>query len=166
MISLLLFLSAALSFAQPPSFSIDTVVGADPASLPAASLQDVRGVAAGPSGTFFFSDAARHQVFRVSTLGEVTVVAGSGKPGFSGDGGDASSAALNQPYGLAADAAGNLYIADLQNARVRRVDAKGKISTVAGGGALAVGTIPVLAAAASLKAPRNLAVDTAGNLYI
>ncbi|MCC6365381.1 MAG: hypothetical protein IT165_17850 [Bryobacterales bacterium] len=166
MISLLLFLSGSLSFAQPPSFSIDTVAGSDPSSLPAASLQDVRGIASSPSGNVFFSDAARHQVFRVSTLGEVTVVAGTGKPGFSGDGGDAASAALNQPYGLAADAAGNLYIADLQNARVRRVDAKGRITTMAGGGALAVGAIPVPAAAASLKAPRNLAIDPAGNLYI
>ncbi|MCC6340759.1 MAG: SMP-30/gluconolactonase/LRE family protein [Bryobacterales bacterium] len=166
MIPLLFFISVSLSFAQPPSFSIDTVAGSDPASSPAGTLLDVRGIAIGPSGTIFFSDAARHQVFRIPASGEITLLAGTGSPGFSGDGGDAVSAALNQPYGLAADAAGNVYIADLRNARVRRVDAKGRITTVAGGGALAVGVIPTPAVAASLKAPRNLSLDSAGNLYI
>ncbi len=91
-----------------------------------------------------------------------------GVAGFAGDGGPASAALLNQPYGLALDQAGNLYIADLGNARVRKVSIDGIIQTVAGGGALPATSTGQGGPATStqLAQPRNVAVDTAGSLYI
>ena len=72
--------------------------------------------------------------------GAITTLAGTGLAGFSGDGGPAAQAQLASPYGVAADMAGNIYIADLGNARVRRVGLDGNITTVAGGGALDPGS--------------------------
>ena len=66
--------------------------------------------------------------------GTITTVAGTGSPGYGGDNGPATQALLNQPYGLALDAAGNLFIGDLRNARVRKVSPDGTITTVAGTG--------------------------------
>jgi len=155
---------ALLSLAQTP-YVIETVAGSD-AAANTIVLEDVRGTAADPSGNLYVSDAARHRVVRIASGGEMSVVAGTGKPGFSGDGGPAEAAELNQPYGVALDAAGNLYIADLQNARVRKVDRTGRISTVAGGGTLPPAISGAEATAVALKAPRNVAVDVTGNLYI
>ncbi|MFN7938535.1 MAG: hypothetical protein U0R19_34725 [Bryobacteraceae bacterium] len=160
---LFLFLFAALSLAQT-SYLIETVAGSD-STTNALLFDDPRGVAVDPSGNVYISDTARHRVIRIAVSGEMSVAAGSGRPGFSGDGGPAESAELNQPYGLALDTAGNLYIADLQNARIRKVDLAGRIITVAGGGPSPV-TSGLEATAVALKAPRNVAVDPAGNLYI
>ncbi|MBS1825157.1 MAG: SMP-30/gluconolactonase/LRE family protein [Acidobacteria bacterium] len=160
---LFLLLFAALSPAQT-SYLIETAAGSD-ATANALPFDDPRGIAVDPSGNVFLSDTARHRVIRIAVSGEMSVVAGTGKPGFSGDGGPADSAELNQPYGLALDSLGNLYIADLQNARVRKVDLAGRIVTVAGGGANSV-TSGLEATAVALKAPRNVAVDSAGSLFI
>lgn len=155
---------AFISLAQT-RFQIQTIAGSDPSSH-TISIEDPRGSAADAAGNLYVSDAAKHQVIRISPSGQFTVIAGVGKPGFSGDGGPAKDAQLNQPYGLAIDPTGNLYIADLQNARVRKVDTNGRISTVAGGGT----SPPTLsiqdATAVALKAPRNVAADLRGNLYI
>ena len=97
---------------------------------------------------------------------------GTGIAGFSGDGAPAIAAQLAFPYGLATDLFGNLYIADLGNARVRRVTADGNISTIAGGGSLdpTPNQIPagpgMLATSVRLAAPRNLLADDSGSLYI
>jgi sugar lactone lactonase YvrE len=97
------------------------------------------------------------------TAGNIYTVAGNGQGGFlggySGDGGPATSAELAQPYGVAVDTSGNIYIADQNNFRIRKVDSKGIITTVAGGGA----TIPSTSAGI---VPFGLAVDRAGDLYI
>jgi uncharacterized protein (TIGR03437 family) len=117
-----------------------------------ALLFQAEGLAADGSGNLYIADAADHRVRRVSPAGIIETVAGTGRPGSGGDGGPAAAAQLRTPYGLAFDSAGNLYIADLGNARVRRVDRDGVITTVAGGGVF--------------REPRNLAFDSAGNLYI
>jgi trimeric autotransporter adhesin len=91
------------------------------------------GIAAAPNGDVYFGDRETNVVYRLSS-GGLTVVAGNGQAGFSGDGGLATQASLNQPWGLAIDKVGNLYIGDVQNARVRKVDASGVITTVAGNG--------------------------------
>jgi len=101
------------------------------------------------------------------TSGVISTVAGTGTAGFSGDGGAATSAQFNVPYGVSVDAAGNLYIADLENRRVRKVDAvTGVIATVAGDGAPGYSGDGGLATAAQLNQPSSVAIDGAGNLYI
>ena len=102
-------------------------------------------------------------VLKVDLNGLITIFAGNGQSGYSGDGGPATQAALVNPIGLAADAAGNVYMADYYGGRVRKVDPKGIISTVAGGGSGGDGGP---ATEASLLGPADVAVDIAGNLYI
>ena len=87
------------------------------------------------AGNFYIADPDQNRVFKVDTSGQLTVVAGVGVSGFSGDGGLATSASLSAPVGVALDGAGNLFIADEFNNRIRRVDAAtGIITTVAGNG--------------------------------
>lgn len=104
-----------------------------------AQLYCPTGLAVGTDGAVYFADHVNNRVRRVSTDGIITTFAGSGPAGlgmgtFTGDGGPATGATLQEPWGLAFDSAGNLYIGDRDNARVRRVDTRGVISTVAGGG--------------------------------
>jgi sugar lactone lactonase YvrE len=113
----------------------------------------------------FFSDISENVVLRLeATTGVLTVVAGNGTPGFSGDKGAAASAQLDQPYGVAVDAAGDVYIADTNNHRIRKVS-KGVITTVAGS-AGGFGGDDGPAAGALLNVPRAVAVDAAGDVYI
>ncbi len=139
--------------------------GSGPAT--AARLQQPEGVAFDGLGNVYVADAGENRVRKISLDGTIQTLAGSGQAGYSGDGGPAIAARLNHPYGIALDLAGDLYIADLGNARVRMIDTAGIISTVAGGGSTAVPGSPGLAAtAAQLSAPRNVAIDIPGNLYI
>lgn len=121
------------------------------------------------AGNFYFSDTFNHRVRRVEArTGIITTVAGNGEKGFGGDGGPAIAAALNEPYGIALDRAGNLYIADRLNRRVRRVDAaSGIITTAAGTGEAAYGGDGGPAAQAGLAEPNGLAFDPGeARLYI
>src|SRR5579875_3072104 len=131
-----------------------------PATL--AILYQAEGIASDAKGNLYISDAAGHRVRKVTPAGVISTVAGTG------DGGPAAAAQLNSPYGLAVDGIGRLYIADLGNARVRCVDLDGHISTVAGGGSLPAGGANEGSPAVllALSAPRNLAWDGNGNLYI
>ena len=140
-----------------------TVGGGDAlASTPGALAWSV---AVDAAGAVYIADAA-HRVRKVDASGVVTTVAGTGTPGFSGDAGPATGAMLSFPAGVAVDGAGILYIADLQNMRIRRVDRNGVISTVAGSGTRGFGGDGGPATRARLNGPNRVAVDRLGALYV
>lgn len=88
-------------------------------------------VACDSAGNLYFTEAGGHRVRRLSPAGVIYTVAGTGKPGFAGDGGPAASASLDSPSGLAVDAEGNLYVADTGNGRIRKISPSGGITTIA-----------------------------------
>jgi sugar lactone lactonase YvrE len=125
------------------------------------------GVAVDSSGAVFIADTGHGRVVKVSLQGSFTNVVGNGALGtYWGDGSDARSAALGTPLGVVVDNAGNLYIADTGNSRVRRVSPDGIITTVAGNGTFGFSGDGGPATSAQLKGPAGLALDGSGNLYI
>ena len=142
-----------------------------------AQLMGPRGLAFDPAGNLFIADSGNHVIRRIAASdGTITTVAGAGSRGFSGDGGPATRARLNTPDGVAFDAAGNLYIADTLNHRIRKVNRAGTIVTVAGNGAISTvghstGGFGFSgdggpAVYAQLSIPEGVAVDAHGNIYI
>ena len=135
-----------------------------------AQLTLPTGIAIDSAGDTYVSDLAYSVVRRIDGVtGVITTVAGmaASPNGFSGDGGPATSAQLNHAEGLALDSAGNLYIADTENSRIRRVTAAtGIISTVVGDGTSATAGDGGLGTSAEIHAPYGVAIDSAGNLYI
>jgi sugar lactone lactonase YvrE len=131
----------------------------------AAQLNTPQAVATDSSGNLYIADTFNNVVRKVTASGAISTIAGNGTAGFGGDGGAATAAQLNGPQGIAVDASGNIYVADTQNARVRRISG-GAISTIAGNGTAGFGGDNGAATAAELNVPIGLAVDTAGNLYI
>jgi uncharacterized protein (TIGR03437 family) len=154
----------------PVAYRIETVAGSasigDGGPSTMAQIGAIQGIALDRSGNLYLSDTDHHRVRKVSPNGVITTVAGTGSAGFSGDGGPAATSQLNLPYGVAVDLTGSVYIADLGNNRVRRIDLNGVISTVAGTGASGSSGDGGPAAAAQLATPRNVVVDSSGNLYI
>ena len=118
------------------------------------------------AGNLYITDLRNIRIRKVDTSGTITTVAGTGEEGFSGDGGPATSAQLFGPRGVALDGAGNLYIADTGNIRIRKVDTAGTITTVAGTGVFGFSGDGGPATSAQLNGDRGIALDGAGNLYI
>ncbi|AWM38851.1 Serine/threonine-protein kinase PknD [Gemmata obscuriglobus] len=134
-----------------------------------AELDQPFDVAFDKAGNLYFSDTFNHLVRKVDAkTGTITTVAGNGRKGFGGDGGKATEASLNEPYGIELDADGNLYIVDRLNFCVRKVDGKtAVISTVAGtGGKVGYGGDGGPANKALLVEPNGLCLDGKGGLYI
>jgi len=158
--------------ASAGSYNISTIAGSNwvGESIPATSaiLIQAEGIAADPLGNIYISDANNHRIRCIAPNGIIRTIAGNGVAGFAGDGGPASSSQLNSPYGLAFDLSGNLYVADLGNARIRRITPSGIISTIAGGGALPAGgsNEGSMATVLSFTAPRNVAIANTGIVYI
>jgi sugar lactone lactonase YvrE len=123
-------------------------------------------VALDAAGNVYVSDSGNARIRKVDTSGNITTVAGSGNFGFSGDGGQATGARLSTQTAVATDAAGNLYITDVMNARIRKVNTAGIITTVAGSGTQGYSGDNGPAVSAALRSPSEVAVDGAGNLYI
>src|SRR5205823_5390523 len=154
----------------------------------AALLNGPFDVAFDRAGNLYFSDTFNHRIRRVDARsGGITTVAGNGEPGYSGDGGPAMRASLNEPYGIAIDRAGNIFVAERLNRRVRRIEAaNGTITTLAGTGEAAysvdaaAGIINTVAGttgrgysgdggpalAAVFDAPKEMALDPDGNILI
>ena len=119
------------------------------------------------AGNLLILDTGNDRVRKVTISdGFIHTIAGDGNIGFSGDGAAATAAAFNNPEGMTMDAAGNIYIADSMNNRIRKVGTDGNISTVAGSGFAGYSGDGGAATAARLNHPRGIAVDSAGNLYI
>ncbi len=137
---------------------------ADSAHL--ASINGPEGLAVDASSNVLIADAGNHVIRRVSTSGIISTVAGSGLIGNSGDGGPATAARMYSPSGVATDAAGNIYIADVINNKIRRVSSSGIISTFAGTGAAGNSGNGGAATAANLRFPSGVSVDGIGNIYI
>ena len=166
-------LSAAVAGAQPAAdgWTIETVAGGssyrgDGGAAVEALLRFLEDVALDGAGNLYIADRNDQRIRKVDAAGVISTVAGDGTRGYGGDGGPATAAQLNSPYGVALDGAGNLYIADRDNRRIRKVDAAGVISTVAGDGTGGYGGDGGAAVAAQLLSPSGVALDGAGNLYI
>jgi ATP-dependent protease HslVU (ClpYQ) peptidase subunit len=131
-----------------------------------ASLSAPSGVVLDALGNLYIADTNNNRVRKVDTNGVITTFTGNGTAAFAGDGGPAASASLNSPTGLVLDASGNFYIADMANNCIREVDATGKISTFAGNATSGYGGDGGPATKANLNAPKGVATDLTGNLYI
>ena len=138
----------------------------DGGSATTASLYQPYGVAADIGGSIYIADTSNFRIRAIAPGGVIRTMAGTGTPGFSGDGLTATSAQLFNPTGATVDLAGNLYVADTDNHRVRRVSPAGTVSTVAGNGGIFHSGDGGQATAATLYRPSSVAVDAAGNLYI
>src|SRR5262249_26173146 len=131
-----------------------------------ASLNFPSNVVVDGSGNLYIADSTNHRIRKVDVMGRISTVAGTGVEGYNGDDKPATSAELNFPFGIAVDGSDNLYIADTYNQRVRRVDASGKITTVAGTGTTGYDGDNKPAISAKLAFPNRVALDSSGNLYI
>jgi sugar lactone lactonase YvrE len=130
------------------------------------TLDMPEGLAVAADGSVFLADGWNHAVYRIAPDGAVRRVAGTGSPGFSGDGGPASQAQLFRPADIRMDRAGNLFIADVRNHRVRRVDPTGRITTVAGTGTRGFSPDGTPAERAQLDTPWGLGLDLQDRLLI
>jgi trimeric autotransporter adhesin len=137
---------------------------AGPATV--AKLGKPRGIAIDSSRNLFIADTNNNRVRRVTVDGVINTVGGNGTLGFGGDGGQATAAATSYPRGMAFDSAGNLYIAEQANNRIRKVTPDGMVSTVAGYGTAGYSGDGGAATQAQLNNPDNVVVDSSGNLYI
>ena len=136
----------------------------DGAAATAAQLDTPTGIAVDKSGNLYIADSHNQRIRMVSS-GTITTIAGTGIKGYAGDGATATAASLALPSGVAVDSSGNLYIADTDNHRIRKITS-GTITTIAGDGEELYAGDGGAATAAALDSPTGVAVDTSGNVYI
>ena len=141
--------------------------GAEISPDPESNPNRTTGFAADANGNSFIAIAGQNKVYQLNSAGGLSLYAGTGEAGFNGDNLAASSAQLNAPWGLFLDPAGNLYVADTGNARLRKVDAgTGAINTVAGNGIAGSAGDGEIATNAQMNSPLGLTADVTGNLVI
>jgi uncharacterized protein (TIGR03437 family) len=131
-----------------------------------AQLGEPEGLALDGAGNLFIGDYVNHRIRRVDSRGIITTVAGSGNPGYSGDGGPAVGAQLSGPTGVAVDGAGNVFLVDTFNSRIRKISSGGIITTAAGNGFYSYSGDGGPATSAQLYGPSGVALDGNGNLFI
>jgi sugar lactone lactonase YvrE len=130
-----------------------------------ATLQEPVGIAFDAAGNLYFADRDNHAVRKVDASGIILTVAGTGEPGYSGDGGPAVAAQLERPQDVAVDEGGNLYITDSVNNRIRRVDIAGTITTFAGTGESGYSGDGGPATDAMLANPVEVVIARSGEVY-
>jgi uncharacterized protein (TIGR03437 family) len=155
------------------SLDISTVAGngtpgftGDGSAAINAEINSPTGVALDSAGNLYIADSLNCRIRKVASGGNISTLAGNGTLSYSGDGGAASKAQLNAPQGVAADAAGNVYLADTLNNVVRKISPNGTISNYAGNGGAGSSGDGSAATSAQLNGPQGLAVDASGNLFI
>ena len=165
-------LIAAVAWLSTPAGAalqtVTTVVGTGVPGLSDSQVNNPYGIIFGPDGALYFCDLDNQRIRRIDPATKaVTIVAGNGTRGYSGDGGPALQASLNMPHEIQFDAAGNLYIAERDSHVVRKVDMKtGVISTVAGTGVAGFSGDGGPAARAQLRQPHSIVFDRDGTLLI
>ena len=164
-----------LLLCQPQLGNIETIAGTgaskDGSGSGLASQVNVGspfGVEIGPDGRLYITEVGNHRVRALDfETNRIETIAGCGVKGYSGDGGKATSAKLNEPYEVRFDAAGNMYFVEMQNHLIRKVDTKNKtISTIAGTGEPGFGGDGDKAILAKFKRPHSIALDSHGNIYV
>ncbi len=169
---LLSLLSVTLFYGVSIAQTITTIAGngsagysGDGGAATAATLFYPHGLSFDPYGNLYVADEHNHRIRKISSSGIISTVAGTGTAGFSGDGGPATNAMIDQPYDVACDAVGDIYISDYNNNRIRMVNTSGVITTVAGTGAASSTGDGGPATAATLYNPCGLTIDAFGNIY-
>ncbi len=152
----------------PRREGLDAGLIGDEKAATSAKLKFPSGVAQDKEGNIYIADTYNHRVRKVDfKSGIITTIAGNGKDGFSGDGGPATEASLSEPSGILLDQESNIYVSDLRNNRIRKIDkAKGIIMTVAGNGEISFEGDNGPAIQASLANPSSMAMNKEGNIYI
>ena len=138
----------------------------DGGAAASAEFAELWGLCLDGSGDVYVADLWNYRIRKISSGGQINTVAGNGITNYSGDGGAATKAQLNEPQAVAVDASGNVYIADTDNNRIRHVSAKGVINTIAGTGAVGSSGDNGPGISAQLNAPAGVAVDAKGNVYV
>lgn len=158
-----------------PAAQVETIAGTGVSGMAgdngpalAAEVGNPYGLTIGPDGALYVGEINTHRVRRIDlATGRITTVAGTGEKGYSGDGGPATAAQLNEPYEVRFDPAGNLFFVEMQNAVIRKVDrASGIITTVAGTGTPGFSGDGGPATQAQFNQPHSIAFDAAGDLYV
>ena len=155
---------ADTAFVNKELYPFPEIGDGKPASSVILTLVD--GIAVDSEDNIYLAHRSKNRIRKIDKNGIITTIAGNGEAGFSGDGGPAIQASLNNPAGLAFDEDGNLYIADRNNHRIRKISPHGIITTVAGNGIADFDGDDGPATDASLNLPSGVACDAEGNLYI
>lgn len=147
---------------------IETIAGNGEKGFSQRQINNPYGLTTGPDGALYFCEIGNHVVRRLDLkTKELTIVAGTGKMGYAGDGGAATEALLNEPYEVRFDKAGNMFFVEMKNNIVRRVDARTKIiSTIAGNGIAGFSGDGGPAVKGQFKQPHSIQFDPQGNLLI
>ena len=154
-----------------PGGSITTVAGSghfagDGAAATSALLHRPQAVVSAADGSIYFTDTANHRIRKIGTDGKISTIAGTGAPGFGGDGGPAAQAVLYFPDSLTIDSAGNLLFVDQNQLRVRKITPAGVITTVAGNGNLAYSVDGSGALSSGFAYITGIAADSTGNIFV
>ena len=140
--------------------------GGDGGPATSAKIQYPMGVALDDTGNIYVADEGNNRIRKISTSGIISTIAGSAVYGFSGDGGPSTAAKLYYPQGIAVDGVGNIYIADVNNNRIRKINTAGIISSITGDGTAGYNGDGILATTAEVNQATGIAVDTAGRVFI